>query len=513
MLAALSSLQFPLAYLAGKSWSGREAGLLWASLLLFPSWSGFEQVFPEHTQLTAAATLATLCCLVRFVQGGKRKYLFLGALSFTLALHAHPSAVILVFPLLATIIVGWRRKRLGPADIFAAALVASIPFVPLLIDQLLNGFSILHSIGDYSQSDQSSLIFGNIPALIWEIAVGGLRYWLTFMLNASMQTSWIVTILFVILLLGGVLGLALRVRNGDSLSAFTLLALAVCLLLLVAIRNVDPYYMTTAYRTGLLGAVSVGLVTILSSLRWRRWLICSSVLLGISAQAWIWTALDQWDRNGAFPLAFVPLFDVKGEWQPSHRFAFIEARSMAASGDWLCKQDKLSVHGDYGLHLIWNYAVDMRRVCPGSRILVGGSDAEHNHWIGLPRHMVRSLSVTSGENIGGFELLPVRRVLSRSAGVVDAASGGYPPIDAPTGPDVSWQIVATLAEGERIAITNLAFISAVNARVRVWAGSRELQPIAESYATQVYSCAACGRAPWRIELSSNSPDYVDVVSF
>lgn len=90
LLALGGAVQFALAYLAGKEWKDRATGLLWAVLLLVPSWSTFEQFNPTHTQLTALLALAFLLCALRFYRRGAMKY-FIAASFRLFSGHSCPS--------------------------------------------------------------------------------------------------------------------------------------------------------------------------------------------------------------------------------------------------------------------------------------------------------------------------------------------------------------------------------------------------------------------------------------
>jgi hypothetical protein len=190
VVALVGALQFPLAYLAGKALHSRLAGMLWAGLLLLPSWSTFESLFPEHTQWTATFTLAAIVAALRFERTSRPRYFVGLALACVLAVHAHPSAAGLALIGGAMLALGLRRGVLRPRTIAVAVAVAALPFAPLLVDQISRGFTVVGAAATYLGGEQARLDPAVIPSLLAQSLLGGLAYWFGDVFGTS---PWVAT--------------------------------------------------------------------------------------------------------------------------------------------------------------------------------------------------------------------------------------------------------------------------------------------------------------------------------
>ncbi|MBK6742060.1 MAG: hypothetical protein IPG66_03445 [Hydrogenophilales bacterium] len=357
LLALLSSLQFPLAYLAGKAWLNRSAGVYWALLMMIPSWSMFEQIYPGHPQLLGVCVAAMLLCALRYYRNGRHRYFLGTALAFSLALHAHPSALVMLTVVAAVLVLAWRRHHLTHVRLIQFVSVACIPFAPLIVDQLLNGFSLLQGIGGYVNSDNfSRTSYSNYLPLLWQLSGGGLRYWLAGIIGIPETLSWVVAIGVAALMALGIAGVLTLAATNDRIARFAMFMLPMGVLILIYMRGGFPYYMITALRIALLGCVAVGLANLAAAMRWRDGL---SWLLGVSCIAgylYVASAIFRIEREGAWPLAFQPIFNTTADWHEHHPRAIMPAGAMKKSGQWLCSAGAIAVHGAYAIHLIHGYS-------------------------------------------------------------------------------------------------------------------------------------------------------------
>lgn len=512
-LAVLASLQFPLAYHAGKALLNRSAGILWASLLLMPSWSTFEQVFPAHTQLTAALVAATICCLARYYKDSKDKYLVIGALVFALALHAHPSTVILALPLIMSMITRWHRKRLlaGPAS--AIALAGFLPFLPLWVEQWRNGFNMFQLVGGYAETVVSQVAATAVPKLFWQIGVGGIQYWWEALLGWDTHVGQIAYFAYAFVILAGLLSVALFACKGSTINALILATLLATLIVLTFIRSHHPYYLTTVYRVMLLGAVALGMAGLLDRGKGRYALVALlAVPLGMHFA--VMNRMMEWQRNGDWPLAIFPLFDVTSSWQQQQALAMLPANAMSKSGEWLCTRADVVLHGSYGVHLLHGYALEVRLACPGHPVRVGGQSDSMDRWIGLSRAMIESIHAKAVFDIGAFGLMPVKRILNPdTVGAINPLVGGYPPVVVDSLADESVSIKLKPMDAKWIAVTNLAFAFAPFPDLRLSVGGRELRPEAQDWMTAIFVCEACSHDSSLLEIKGSATSFVDVVAF
>ncbi|HEX3137698.1 MAG TPA: glycosyltransferase family 39 protein, partial [Casimicrobiaceae bacterium] len=83
-VAVIGSLQFPLAYAAGRRLIDRRFGILWCALLTLPGWGSFQLVGFSHTNMVPTCSMLALYALVRLAQQRRPRWLVVSALAFSL---------------------------------------------------------------------------------------------------------------------------------------------------------------------------------------------------------------------------------------------------------------------------------------------------------------------------------------------------------------------------------------------------------------------------------------------
>lgn len=511
LLSALASLQFPLAYLAGKCWHSRSAGLLWSFSLIVPSWSTFEQIFPTHTQLTGALVAAFILFAIRYYRFGKLRDLLALFGAFSLALHAHPSVLALSPITIAVLYLEWHRHKINLQRFFLSLFAFLIPFSPFLLFQALNGLSLGDDITSYLASGNmhEALLSNSLP-LAWQATGGGLYYWLKGMLEMpSSNAILIVTIWFSYIILG-LAGLAIKSLTNDVISRFSLFFLPIALLSLSLMRGFFPYYMTTAVHVVVLGLASVGFSHITHYYK-SHIIVLRVIGVGfLSCYLYILSYISAWEKIGNWPFSFVPRFNVIAAWQPHTLGAIMPAYGMTASGEWLCRHPNEPIHGAYAVHLIHSFAMERRMTCQGtSKVVIGSSDPSLNHWLGLPRHMFQSIDRQWKHTAGIFGIIDVKRIIY-SPNRLQPEEGKFPPFAPIAGSPVTTVISANLREGESIAITNLGFAFINDPSVRVYQDGTEITPASADRTTKIYKCTDCSN-PLNIHFNSQEPNLIDIV--
>ena len=99
-IGALAALKIPLAYTLGRRWRDASLGLVFAAAVALPGWNTLGQLVLSHTSLVEVAVLASLWLSLWAWQQRSPAALLGAAAMFALALHAHPTALI-VAPALA----------------------------------------------------------------------------------------------------------------------------------------------------------------------------------------------------------------------------------------------------------------------------------------------------------------------------------------------------------------------------------------------------------------------------
>lgn len=522
LLGALSALQYPLAYLAGKALHSRGAGLLWAVLLALPAWSSFEWLLPQHYVLTAPLLLATLVCLLRYRRTPCTRYLAGMALALLLAVHAHPSSVGFVWPVLGVLVATARRRELRLGSLLVAAALALLPLLPYLLWSWHNDFADLRAGGAYLSDGRSTGKLASLPQVLYQSVLGGAQYWLQHMLHLPRALLPVALAGLALLPLAAAAGLwRLRRHAGGAVLALQVLgAIAAVALTTVLIRAQTTYYMTTPLRVAAFGGIALGLAA-LGGLRrpgagagtgratlrgWRRATAAILVGLVLAFNLAALVAANAYLRRGDWPFDFAALFDVTGPRAAAQHLPLLPARAMLASGEFLCSQAAPSVHGAYARHLLHDYAIEMRLACGRSDAMAGGADPARQHWLGLARALTARAGLTAGRSLGPLQLFPVRRVLNGD-GFAMPQTPVYP-IHLPLAnvPETR-RFSLLLQPGERIAVSETAFFIAA-AEVAFAGDESLLQPVGSDAVSRVYACGKC-TAPVAIELLVTTAHFSD----
>lgn len=508
VIALLGATQFPLAYLAGKALHSRGAGLLWATLLLLPSWSTFEAVFPQHPTLTASAMLAAICFALRFVRRVRGRDAVACAFACTIAVHAHPSAAGLAVMGLLLAAWGSYRGALRAPHIALCALAALAPFVPLLWAQWTGRFDSIGALSDYLASPQADASLARAPALAWAAWAGGSAYWIEHLQGAGARA---VLVLLALLGAAGVVGFVGALRE-PGFRARGLVALAVAMVLVlvvVLLRSHTPYYMVAAIRVPLLGLLAVGLAT-LAAVRPLRLLLQLAVSV-LGFQCWVVATTAAGQARGTLSFALLPLGDVTAPALPPRPMPVLPAWALVRDARFACAHAPLVAHGAWaslGLNL---YAVGPRLYCPADAVAFGGVDPTAAHWIGLPRGLWQAIGRSPAHVVGGLGMAPVRRVLGAAPPRSAATAKVYPPLAPAEGALQRVVLAVALAAEEHLAISHLGFVLAPGPQVSLRVDGALHMPLARDGISTVFHCPRGCRGSVLIE--SAEPQHVDVVVF
>lgn len=507
LLGLLSATQYPLAYLAGKALHGRTCGMLWAVLLALPTWSAFEWLLPQHYVLTAPLVLTVLLCLLRYRRRPRARYLAGIALGFVLALHAHPSSVGLLWPVLAVVLAAAMRRRITAKALLIATALAALPLLPYLWWSWQNGFADLHAGSAYLGDARALGSLSRLPALVYESVAGGAAYWIEIILGlpSAFAVLMLASIGLVVLLAAAGLWRLCCQPEGATRVWQVLAVIAAMAATIACIRSDTTYYMTTPLRVVMLGGIALGLAA-LGSGRWRR--VGAGALLvavlGFNIAALV--AANRHLRHGDWPFDFAALFDVigpRGEPQP---LPLLPASAMRASGGFLCDQSAVTAHGAYARHLLHDYAIEMRLACGRADVEAGGTYPSRLHWLGLGRALADRVGVESPYRIGSLRIVPVRQVLSGDATAM-AQTPRYPVHVPQANAPGTRRFTVQLQPGERIAVSEIAFF--IDAAEVAFDGEEPLPRLLGGDAvSRVYACTAC-TAPRTFELRVSTAWFAD----
>jgi len=490
LLGALAATQVPLAYLVGKEAHSRRAGLIWAVLILAPSWTSLEWVFPGHNLLTPTFALAYLLCILRFVRKPRFRYLCGIVLAFVLGLHAHPTMIGLLWTGIGVIIWTVFRRRLILRQLFSASVIGLLPLLPYFVWDGLNGFADFRAGAAYLGDDGKVGHLALAAPILWATLSGGPEYWLGTMLNWQ---AWAVRPLELIAFALGLLVLfglwkSILARNSRAVLVSGLLTALAILLTTALIRGFTPYYMTTVLYVVLTGLIAFGLAEIEDGYvvaKGRTFVLLATV----SLTALCTFATASYAARGNWPFAFYPMFDVTGLAQPSKATMFLPAYAIARSGRFLCEQEKPTVHGIYGRHLLYDYGMDTRFACGLSETMVGGSDPARSHWLGLSRSTIDILGIHPAKRFGPLAVVPAIPVTHNAIAI--PTTPVYPPYSPVLTNNLeSKTFEISMHAGQYLVISNFAYFSP-DPQITVSQAGKAIQPITSDAASWIYGCDGC----------------------
>ena len=514
LLGLLSATQVILAWRLGRALYDERAGLLWAALLALPGWSSFEWMLPQHYVLTAPLVLAFLLCAVRYVQQQRLRWLIGMALTFVLALHAHPSSLALAWIGLGVLVQAFLLRRFRIGHWLAAAGVAIVPLLPYLYWSVANDFADFRAGGAYLLDGQSTGTVASALPLLQAVLIGGTRYWLDVLLVWPSAAVTATTALLVLVFVAALYGLLRRMHQPEPrrLALIALGSVAAVALATALIRHQTTYYMTTPLRIVMLGAVALGLAQLRMPMAGLLRGAAVTLALGLNLFCAVTAARFVVDGNWRFD--FQALFDVAGARGEPQRLLLLPAYAMRDSGDFLCSGNAPSVHGAYARHLLYDYAMEMRLGCARGDAQVGGDEAARTHWLGLARDLARTAALTPPRRIGSLALFPVRRVLSGDAFAVPDRPV-YPVHLPRVNPLQQRRFPVVLQAGEHLAISDMAFFVGA-AEVEFTAAAHPIVLRGADAISRVYGCAGCApgeSVAFELLLTTQNFSDTDVVIF
>lgn len=515
-LGLLIAAQIPLAYLAGKALDGRLTGVLWACLLSLPSWDTFQFLLPSHPSLVAPLVLSFALCAIRQWQQPRSRYLLGMALTFILALHAHPSSIALTWLGVPVLVRTWRSGSLRARDVALALLIIVLPIIPLLAWEAMHGFADVASTGRYTAALAPVHTLVNTWPLLRAVLLDGAFYWFTPVFGWNRHWVILAALAFSAVGLLCAFGFARRLRI-PAQRCLPISALAITMTVAIvtsALRDITPFYMATPLHVGVCGVISLGLSGLGETsfaIVARSMVIAAALIIGVAVD--VGTARLQ--TRGALPFGWWPLTDIKHEATPTTPTLLMPAYAMAASGRFLCNERAPSVHGSYASHLLLNYAIEMRLQCGRANVQLGGSDPQRSHWLGLSRAMFARLDVDPIERLGPLGLVRAHTIAFGRA-LEPAPEPRYPAYLAAAGPEHERHVPVSLSAGEYLVVSDTAFLLDTGYTVQATLNGRPLEPKATDSVSRVYACEDCaldGPATVELTLHSANPDDLDLVVF
>lgn len=517
-LVAVNSLKIPLAYRLGTRLAGPWTGLLWAALIALPGWHSLMTVFGLHPGLVEPLALACLLACLRLVRQGGRASLAFALLALSLAVNAHPTALVLAVFVAAAVALRWRAH--GP-DLPGLALgvgLAALPWLPLLLAAGEGGGVGAGGIPGIVAAQLRQL--GELPARLAGLAqaqVLGLPYGLRTLGGLPGAAATGCAILVAALLA------VLAVRSAPQWRRRAAWATAGALLVsaagLVAMRDTLPYYHLGAFWVVLSGALAVacaGAATAGAGAGKR--LVGALAVLALALATLASAGIVRQQRDGAWPLAFTPMFDLFGAAsQPAPRpFLMPPVQALDRLGRSWCRRGARSAHGPLGNHLFLGYGIEWRRAGCAVPVAGGGDPG----LLALPRHMARTAGdAGAGERVGSVVEYPIRRILRPGRVWHPPQTPVYPPRlpESLANDDRPLVVEFLLAAGERVLVGDLVFPAHPDRPPpSAWLDDRPLPPAAGNGGSWLFVCErsdGCAGGRLRLSLEGAGLEWIEVLTF
>ena len=502
-VAILGSLQFPLAYAAGRRLIDRRFGLLWCALLALPGWGSFQLVGFSHTNMVPVCSMLVLYALVRLAQQRQARWLVLAAAALSLALHAHPSTVglaplILVVALLAMPGIG-ALLRWGTV----ALLVALLPFAPLLVERHSAAVPLVAQAADYLGSTMHA---SNLLAIAEGLVA----------LAPGVPVITIVTVLA--LEFAALCGLLFSLRRQPWPVAAALIATGAYAALIAWLRPTTPFYMTYALLPFVAALGALGLYGLCAGLRERGSALLTGVIgLILTLHAFFMFGIAATIASGDVSLDVASRLDIKQEdTLPTPPEPWLAAHAVDASGALLCSQrGPVALHGAYAYLEQVYLGLDHRLRCGIVDIRLAGAEPAATHLVGIARPAWRALGWTPPSRLGGIGVTDAAEILWPMRGLPPPDGSDYPPALIPSTPIRTVSIDAAVPGSRAVVVAQPYVPWMMPAQIEASANGVARAPLSRDVAAAVYVCAECGAAAaaaWRIVIHSAAPERVDVVT-
>lgn len=518
-VGVLAALEFPLAYLTGKTLGGPRTGFWVAAAAAIPGTAAVESLTWSHVNLIAtAAWLALWCAANAWRHHDDPRWVLGTGAALGLALQAHPTAIVLA-PLLLVQIVARRRCDAGSAvALLGAVVLAAAPFAPAIVDSFGrdNGETAMASaiVANVRQSGISGApaIVHSLLFTIPDLAAGAYLH-----RDGMPGIAWtIAQRLIWLIALAGALCIALRgPRATRALLALAALATLAAIAFVAALRPYTPFYMATAAWTGATLAAGLGFRALADA----RGVLRGVATLAIAMIALMHVALAagviERGREGWIRTPLAGGSNLKAPPRVMRDEPLFPAVTRDALGRALCAEPAtVVVHGEFATALDLDFGQATLLACgQPPRVLLGGNAPSATHWVGLPRHVDRALSLTPTRWIGGYGVSIPEQVVGPARPQAVADGHVYPPHDFAGMPSVPLTVRFRAPADRAIVVTNPLPWYLPLTGVTLLRDGIAMAPQVASSSVRGWRCRECGTldVEWTLNLQTADPSWIDVV--
>ncbi len=526
-----ASLKILLAYCLGKALLDEKFGLLWAAALFLPGWHTFDSVFFLHINLVQTLTLAFLYAIYALYKANDFRWFKWAMLFLALAIHAHPSSVILAVILLWVVIE--KRKNLDFRSFLTGVLLFCLPFAPYLIDQARNHFSDLQgmtSLADIyskrkagvSQTNEHLNVFQRFPRFIESLLYSGplqIKYLISAYSPALGKISFFSYLLILLASVSGLLAYALRRVRQAQITAGMLAVFSVLALMILALRDFIPFYMTLVLTPFLAAIIAFGLWNVLAKAGKPLVMGLTFFLFAMSLMPLVSLTVTYHDHH----LAVQKTTEIESEvdYTTFHDRRGVDALSVfnaLAFDPVFCGE--VYVHGAYAQILDYTSALPVYFYCPNHQLRLGGKQGKgQRHLLVMHRsfwlksHMQPDAWVN---NVFGYTRHFVNHSQSRPWQIAPFQPYVHPQRkNMKMNPTQAFDYTFQAPGDSVIEITNiLPFKASMKIREVTINGDKQRAILLyKNLGNWLYQCADCVHSDsvtWSITITTNQQDAIDI---
>ncbi len=518
LMGLLAAGKFVMAYLVGRRWLGSGFGVSLAVASAVPGIVSYQLLGIGHPWFVELTLWTAAWCALRLLDTPKRmRWAFGLGTSAALALHAHPTALVLL-PWAAIALAQLPRPVRWRAAC-TAALAALAVFLPLLIAMaaplLAANGAADNAVGPSGIGGSVSGTVNILQNLVWTQSIN---------IFDSFLTNWAWGLSLAAVLWSAVLALTAvglwfaawnpglrRTLAGASASLlWTALALAL-------LRDHTPFYMAFVALLPfavILALAWIGLLGAGGRLRHIAWL--TVLLLVISIHVATGAGIVEAARKGKVN-SYLPLHsNMQDVTTVLHIESVLAAPTRDALARWLCAQaQQVSLHGDIAAAFDMGLRHETDLACPQQRRMdsAGGRDPAY---VGLPKTVLGMLPVAEMHDVGAYGLVRVQRVIAPLVALPDVTGRRYPPrfeTMIAAAKQGEWSITATLPANEVLVVSSLLPTFPFY-KVVAHANGAPIKARTTFANTSIFRCNSCGLGPvrWEVKIQGGVQEAVSITS-
>jgi len=258
----LGASKFFLYYRLGWLFDGPRAAMIFVLASLYPGWSSFTLVSLTHTMVVEATTILGIFAALHVRKRQTPLSFCLLGLTISLMLHAHPTtfvAALLIGAFAFWVLPSWKKRS---SFVFWSAVFALLPFLPMIVGQILNGCPDITSLAAYSNKEPLTLSLERFTELCAALFLYGAHYVARFWLELTELSSWLlIAFLSVSLLLvaAGVYRYAKTSTRKLKIVIALFFFIVLQTLAIMLMRSVTPYWFSFSYIPAMTILCAIGL--------------------------------------------------------------------------------------------------------------------------------------------------------------------------------------------------------------------------------------------------------------